>query len=70
MKVSKTHFRKNPRVRNFSARDSGAGNGCANFVCAWDFLGVLSAGKPPMAIKFRVLAGVLEFSGRGGGSAN
>ena len=44
---------KNPRVRNFSARDSGAGNGCANFMGAWHFL-VLSAGKRPMPIKFLI----------------
>ena len=24
-------------VRNFSARNSGVGNGCANFMGAWDF---------------------------------
>ena len=37
---------KNPCVRHFSARDSGAENGCANFMGAWHFL-VFSAGKPP-----------------------
>ena len=50
------HAQKKPHVRNFSARNSGAGNECANFVGAWQFL-VLSAGNPP----FLVL-------GRGGGS--
>ena len=39
-------FQKNPHVRNLSARNSGAGNGCANFMGAWHFL-VLSAGKLP-----------------------
>ena len=59
-----------PIVRNFSARNSGAGNGRANFMGAWDFL-VLSAGKPPMPIKFLLVGG--GGSGlfrRGGGSAN
>ena len=27
-----------PHVRNFSARNSGAENGCANFIGAWHFL--------------------------------
>ena len=35
-----------PHVRNLSARNSGVGNGCANFMGAWHIL-VLSAGKPP-----------------------
>ena len=26
---------KNPRVRNIFLRNSGAGNGCANFMGAW-----------------------------------
>ena len=39
-------IQKKPRARNFSARNSGAGNGCANFMDAWHFL-VLSAGKTP-----------------------
>ena len=46
-------IRTKPHVRNFSARNSGAGNGCANFMGAWDFW-VLSAGNPPMPIKFLV----------------
>ena len=33
-------------VHKISARNSGAGNGCANLMGAWHFL-VLSAGKPP-----------------------
>ena len=45
-------YQKKSRVRNFSARTSGAGNGSANFMGAWHFL-VLSAGKTPMPIKFR-----------------
>ena len=47
-------IQKKPRVRNSSARNSGAGNGCANL---WvpGFL-VLSAGKPH-AHKFLVWGG-------------
>ena len=49
---------KNPRVRKIRVRNSGAGNGCANFMDTWKKC-VLSAGKP-MSIKFRVfLGGVL-----------
>ena len=49
-------FQKNPHVRNFSARNSGARNGRANLMGAWDFL-VLSAGKIPMPMKFLLLEG-------------
>ena len=56
-------------VHKISARNSGAGNGCANFMGAWHFL-VLSAGRTPMTIKFLLLGGVLGFLRRGGGSAN
>ena len=28
-------MQKNPRVRKMFVRDSGAGNGCANFMGAW-----------------------------------
>ena len=41
---------------NCFARNPGAGNGCANFMGAWDFL-VLSAGKPRIPVKFLVLGG-------------
>ena len=58
-------LQKNPRVRKIRVRNSGAGNGCANFMDTWKKC-VLSAGKP-MSIKFRVLGGVL---GGGGGSAD
>ena len=44
---------KNPHARHFSARNSGARNGCANFAGAWFFF-VHSAGKSPMPIKFLV----------------
>ena len=43
-----------------SARNTGAGNGCANFMGAWNFL-VLSARKPPIPIKFLLLGGFWAF---------
>ena len=46
---------KNPRVCQIFVRDSGAGNGCANFMDAWK-KSVRSAGKT-MSIKFLVLRG-------------
>ena len=58
-----TPNQKNPRVRKIRVRNSGAGNGCANFMDTWKKC-VLSAGKP-MSIKFRVLGG--DFWGGGGG---
>ena len=58
-------FQKNPRVRKIRVRNSGAGNGCANFMDTWKKC-ALSAGKP-MSIKFRVFGG--GFWG-GGGSAD
>ena len=61
-------FQKNPRVRKICVRNSGAGNGCANFMDTWKKC-VLSAGKP-VSIKFLVLGGggILGFGG--GGSAD
>ena len=53
-------------VHKISARNSGAGNGCANFMGAWHFL-VLSAGKPPLPIKFRLLGGGFWVFLEGGG---
>ena len=47
-------------ICKLSARNSGARNGCDNFMGAWDFL-ALSDGKPPMSIKFLVLGGGLGF---------
>ena len=29
------YYQKNPRVRNILVRNSGAGNGCANFMDTW-----------------------------------
>ena len=43
-------FQKNPRVRKIRVRNSGAGNGCANFMDTWKTC-VLSAGKT-MSVKF------------------
>ena len=59
---------KKPHVRNFSARNSGAGNGRANFMGAWDFL-LLSAGKPHAHIILPFWGGVLGFFRRGGGGS-
>ena len=56
-------YQKNPRVRKIRVRNSGAGNGCANFMDTWKKC-VLSAGKP-MSIKFLVLGGgILGLGGR------
>ena len=41
-----TEVQKKRDVHKISTRNSGAGNGCADFMGAWHFL-VLSAGKPP-----------------------
>ena len=48
-------FQKKPRVRKIRVRNSGAGNGRANFMDTWKKC-VLSTGKP-VSIKFRVLGG-------------
>ena len=52
-------------VHNISARNSGAGNGCADFMAAWHFL-VLSAGKPHAHKIPPFRGGVLGFFRRGG----
>ena len=54
---------KNPRVRKIRVRNSGAGNGCANFMDTWKKC-VLSAGKT-VSVKFPVFGG--GFGGGGGG---
>ena len=58
---------RHPSSRHPWPSDSGAGNGCASFMGAWDFL-VLSAGKPPMPIKFLFFGGgvIMDFLGRRG----
>ena len=48
-------IRKNPRVRKIRVRDSGAGNGCANFMGAWKNAFFLQ--EKPMSLKFLVLGG-------------
>ena len=53
---------KNPRVRKIRVRNSGAGNGCANFMDTWK-KSVLSAGKP-VSVKFLLFRGGV---GGGGG---
>ena len=53
---------RNPRVRKIRVRNSGAGNGCANFMDTWKKC-VLSAGKP-VSIKFLLFRG--GFGGGGG----
>ena len=58
-------FQKNPRVRKICVRNSGAGNGCANFMDTWKKC-VRSAGKA-MSIKFLVLGGGGGILGFGGG---
>ena len=60
---------KNPRVRKIFVRNSGAGNGCVNFMDAWQTAFFLQEKKKPMSIKFLVLGGggVLGFFWGGGG---
>ena len=65
---SGTLNQKNPRVRKIRVRNSGAGNGCANFMDAWKKC-VLSAGKTHVHKIPRVLGGggeVFWVSGGGG----
>ena len=61
------HFQKNPRVHNILVRNSGAGNGCANFMDAWKNASVLQENHG--SIKFLVLGGggILGFAQGGGG---
>ena len=50
------NHQKNPRVRKIRVRNSGAGNGCANyFMDAWKNASVLQ--EKAMSIKFLVLGG-------------
>ena len=59
-------YQKSPRVHKIFVRNSGAGNGCANFMDAWKKC-VRSAGKT-MSIKFLVFrGGVFWVLGGGGG---
>ena len=61
-------FRKILVSVKFSARNSGAGNGCANFMGAWKNAFFLQ--EKAMSIKFLVLGGggVFGFLGGGGGA--
>ena len=47
-----TKNQKNPRVRKILVRDSGAGNGCANFMGAWKNAFFLQ--ETSMSMKFLV----------------
>ena len=50
------NIKKNPRVRKIFVRNSGAGNGCANFMDAWKNASALQE-KPFFPIKFLILGG-------------
>ena len=58
-------FQKNPCVREIFVRNSGVGNGCANFMGAWKNAFFLQ--EKPMSIKFLPLGGgcILGFGGEG-----
>ena len=57
-------IQQNPRVRKIRVRNSGAGDGCANFMDAWKNASVLQ--EKAMSIKFLVLGGgILGFWGGG-----
>ena len=61
---------KNPRVRNIFVRNSGAGNGCANFNL-WTPEKCVRSARKTMSIKFLVLGGGGYFGFFfGGGSAD
>ena len=64
---------KNSRVRKMFVRNSGAGNGCANFMGTWK--NALFLQEKPMSIKFLLLGGgymggVFWVFGGGGGVPN
>ena len=56
-------------VHKISARNSGAGNGCANFMGGWH-LGFFLLENPHAHRIPRLRGGVVFFWRRGGGSAN
>ena len=56
-------FQKNPRVCKIRVRNSGAGNGCANFMDTWKNAFFLQ--EKPVSIKFLLLGG--GYFGFGGG---
>ena len=61
-------YQKNPRVHKIVVRNSGAGNGCVNFMDAWKNKFFLQ--EKPMSIKFLVLGGGVSWVLGGGGSAD
>ena len=64
--ASKEHCqKKKPRVIKLFARNSGAGNGCANFTGAWKIAFFLQE-NPPCPQKFLVLGGGVFGVGVGG----
>ena len=61
------YFQKNPRVRKIRVRNSGARNGCANFMDAWEKMRSFCR-KTSTSIKFLLLkrgGGILVFGGGG-----
>ena len=52
----KDRYQKNPRVRKIFVRNSGAGDGCANFMGAWKKC-LLFLRKTSIPIEFLVLEG-------------
>ena len=54
-------FQKNPRVHKIRVRNSGAENGCANFMDTWK--NALFLQEKPMSIKFRVFFGGVFWGG-------
>ena len=59
-------YQTQPHVCNLAARNSGAGNGCANFVGTWDVFFIFLL-ENPLPIKLLVLqGGILGFCGEGG----
>ena len=63
------NLQKNPRVRKIFVRNSGAGNGCANFMGAWQKC-ALSAGKARVHKIPSFRGGARCILGLGGGSAD
>ena len=53
--MSPYFLQKNPRVRKIRVRNSGAGNGCANFMDTWKNAFFLQ--EKPMSIRFLLLGG-------------
>ena len=61
------NYQKNPlSVRKIRVRNSGTGNGCANFMDTWK--NALFLQEKPMPIKFRVLGGGVFWVLGGGGA--